>query len=256
MSYFELKYSSKALSRNVTVSVILPNPEKGEELRVPEHYKTLYLLHGLAGDHTSWVRNTSIERYAADYGIAVVMPSVERSWYTNTAYGQRYLDFVADELPAVCRGYFRGMSDAREDNYVGGLSMGGYGALKLSLLYPERYAGCIALSASPDITRKNRTYLLEEWRANFGFDIPDALALEGSEHDLFALLDRVSDIKTLPRIFQWCGTEDGLINANREFRDRLIARGAVLDYSESEGNHSWRWWDMHIQRGLKYLFDN
>ena len=107
MPYFELKYSSKALSRNVTVSVILPNPEKGEELRVPERYKTLYLLHGLAGDHTAWVRNTSIERYAADYGIAVVMPSVERSWYTNTAYGQRYLDFVADELPAVCRGYFK-----------------------------------------------------------------------------------------------------------------------------------------------------
>ena len=146
------------------------------------------------------------------------------------------------------------MSDARDDNYVGGLSMGGYGAIKLSLIYPERYAGCISLSGSLDITRKNKTYSLEEWRANFGFDIPDALSLEGSEYDLFALLDKVPDGKVLPRIFQWCGTEDGLINVNREFRDKLVAKGAEVNYSESEGNHSWRWWDMHIQRGLKYLF--
>ena len=252
MSYFELKYFSKILSRNVTASVLLPNP-KGDPLAVPESYKTLYLLHGLSGDHTSWMRSTSIERYANDYGIAVVMPSVERSWYANTAFGQRYFDFVADELPTVCRGYFRGMSAAREDNYVAGLSMGGYGAVKLSLVYPERYAGCASLSGSFDITRKNRTYNLDEWRANFGFDIPDALALEGSDNDLFALADKAEG-KSLPRFFVWCGTEDGLINVNREFRDKLVAKGAEVNYSESEGNHSWRWWDLHIQRALKYLF--
>jgi S-formylglutathione hydrolase FrmB len=243
----EMKFYSRELKKGTQVNVLLPEGGDGP-------CKVLWLLHGLTDDHTAWTRYTSIERYANERRLAVVMPGADRSWYTNTAYGQRYLDFVADEVPAVCRGYFRGMSDAREDNYVGGLSMGGYGAMKLSLLYPERYAGCISLSGSLDITRKNRTYLLEEWRGNFGFDIPDAFALEGSEHDLFALLDKVSDAKALPRIFQWCGTEDTLISANREFRDKLIARGAEVDYSESEGNHSWRWWDMHIQRGLKYLF--
>lgn len=255
MPYLEFRYRSAALSRNVSVSVILPGAKLMDGSEIPAKYKTIYLLHGLSGDHTSWMRSSSIERYAAEHGIAVVMPAVERSWYTNTAYGQRYLDFVADELPKVCRGYFSGMSDAREDNFVGGYSMGGYGAAKLALLYPERYAGCAALSGSFDITRKNRTYRLEEWQSIFGFDIPDALTLEGSEHDLFMLADRAkASGAKLPKFFLWCGTEDTLVTVGRDFRDKLESIGAEVSYSESEGDHSFKYWDMHIERALKYYF--
>ena len=255
MAYLEFRYRSEALSRNVSVNVILPGSKATDGSDIPKKYKTVYLLHGLSGDYTSWMRNSAIERYAAEHGIAVVMPGVERSWYTNTAYGQRYLDFVADELPRVMRAYFSGMSDAREDNFVGGYSMGGYGAAKLALLYPDRYAGCIALSGSFDITRRNKTYRLNEWQSLFGFDIPDALALEGSEHDLFALADKAKDAVTeLPKFFLWCGTEDALVEVGRAFRDKLESVGADVCYSESEGNHSFIYWDMHIERALKYYF--
>ena len=255
MPCLEFHYRSAALLRNVAVSVILPGPKMCDGGDIPKKYKTLYLLHGLSGDHTSWMRHSSIERYAADYDIAIVMPSVERSWYTNTAYGQRYLDFVADELPRVMRGYFSGMSDAREDNFIAGYSMGGYGAAKLALLYPERYAACASLSGSFDITRKNRPYRLDEWRSIFGFDIPDALALKGGEHDLFAIADGLMESKKeLPRFFLWCGTEDTLVGAGRDFRDKLESIGAVVDYSESEGNHSFKYWDLHIQRALEFMF--
>lgn len=251
MSFFEMHYKSEALRSRVTVNVILPEYPQNEE----KSFKTLYLLHGLSGDQNDWIRYTSIERYAKDHNVAVVMPSVGRSWYADTAYGANYFTFVADELPRVCRSYFKGMSDAREDNYVGGLSMGGYGALKLAMTFPERYAGCISMSGSLDITRKGRAYILEEWRGNFGFDIENADALEGSDNDLFALTRRAARAgKDFPKFYFWCGTDDVLIKVNREYRDLLGELGADLVYTESEGDHSWKWWDKHIQPALEHFF--
>ena len=132
MAFLELHYHSDALGIGVTVNVILPEKAKtliGMNAEGGDNYKTLYLFHGLSDDQSIWMRRTSIERYAADYGIAVVMPSVNRSWYTDTVYKAKYFTFVTEELPRVCRSYFRGMSDKREDTLVAGLSMGGYGAV-------------------------------------------------------------------------------------------------------------------------------
>ena len=251
MPLFEMDYYSNALGMNTTVKIILPDCQNDPD----KSFKTLYLLHGLKGDCTSWIRSSSIERYANAHEIAVVMPSVARSWYADTAYGAKYFTFVSEELPAVCRGYFKGMSAAREDNFVGGLSMGGYGALKVALTFPEKYYGCISLSGALDITRKGRTYSLDEWRGNFGFDIESAIQLEGGENDIFELLrNRAEEGKTLPKIFMWCGTEDSLINVNREYHKLLSELGVEHIYTESEGNHTWKWWDMHIQPALKYFF--
>lgn len=251
MALFEMHYKSEALRSNVTVNIILPEYPQNEE----KSFKTLYLLHGLSGDCFDWIRYTSIERYAKAHGIAVVMPSVGRSWYTDTAYGASYFTFVAEELPKVCRSYFKGISDMREDTYVGGLSMGGYGAVKLAMTFPERYAGCISLSGSLDITRKGRAYILEEWRGIFGFDIENAAALEGSDFDLFELTRRAAQSdKELPSFYFWCGTEDVLINVNREYRELLDTIGAECVYTESEGDHTWVWWDKHIQPALDHFF--
>jgi putative tributyrin esterase len=130
---------------------------------------------------------SSIERYAQENNLAVIMPSVDRSWYTNTAYGANYFDFITEELPELCHKAFGGLSEKREDNIIAGLSMGGYGAVKTALTYPEKYGACIALSGAFDITRTNRSYDLALWRGNFGFELESALDLKGSEHDVFAL---------------------------------------------------------------------
>ena len=128
MAFMEFHYYSKALDKAVTVNVILPERAKADPAAgIPDgSYKTVYLFHGLSSDYSAWMRRTNIERYASEYNIAVVMPDVARSWYSNTQYGANYFTFVSEELPAVCRGYFKDMSDKREDNYVAGLSMGGY----------------------------------------------------------------------------------------------------------------------------------
>ena len=110
----------------------------------------LYLLHGLSDDDTIWLRRTSIERYVAPLGLAVVMPQVHRSFYTDEAHGNRYWTFLSEELPELVHHFFR-LSRRREDTFVAGLSMGGYGALKWALREPERFAAAASMSAAADV---------------------------------------------------------------------------------------------------------
>lgn len=247
--FFEMSYRSKAIKTTTTVSVILPDNVEGT-------YKTLYLLHGAGGNNTVWPRFSSIERYAKEHNIAVVMPSVGNSWYTDTAYGVNYFTFVTEELPEFCRAHFKGMTDRREDNLIAGLSMGGYGAFKIALTYPERYFACASLSGAFDITRKGRPYDLSLWKANFGFLLNSAAELEGTAHDVFHLTKQAkADGKALPKMFIWCGTEDRLLDASRSYHTLLTELEIDHEYRESEGDHSWKWWDMHIKPALEYLLN-
>ena len=259
MAFLQMNYRSKALSNEVSLNIILPEGIKKTGVAgAPDgSFKTLYLLHGLNGDHTMWMRKTSIERYAEKYGIAVVMPSVYRSWYTDTAYGSNYFTFVCEELPEVFRSYFKGASDKREDNFIGGLSMGGYGALKAALTYPEKYFYAISLSGALDITRRGRECNLDEWRAIFDFCMLSPTELDGTRADLFELLKRrVREKVDLPELYLWCGSEDTLLPINERFSRELCEYGIEHTFDVSEGDHSWRFWDMHIERALDFIFKN
>lgn len=248
----EMRFRSNELKMETHVNVILP--ETNGCVNTP--CKTLWLLHGLSGDHTSWTKNTSIERYANEHNIAVIMPGVGRSWYTNTAYEANYFDFVAKELPELCRSVFRGLNTKREDTIVAGISMGGYGALKLALSYPEQYGSCISLSGALDITRKGRPYSLNEWRSIFGYDIESALELEGTEHDIFALAtNNKLKGKAFPKLYMWCGADDPLVVTNHAFDRQLTDLDAAHHFVVSEGDHTWKWWDLHIQDALDYILN-
>ena len=247
MIFLDMNFRSASLLGNAQLSVLLPEKQ--------ERFKTLWLLHGLHGDHTSWMRYSSIERYAAAHGIAVVMPNAQNSWYADTAYGANYFTYITKELPDLLSARFHGFSKQREDNVIAGLSMGGYGAMKAALTYPEQYGACISLSGSMDITRKNRPYSLPMWQGSFGFSLKSALELEGGEQDLFALADRVAEAKRpFPRIYMWCGTEDSLLEANNAFSEHLTELSVAHTYETSEGDHTWKYWDEKIKSGLNYCF--
>lgn len=249
----QMELYANELKKHTQVNVFLPNDK--EKTAAP--CKTLWLLHGGSDDHTAWTRNTFIEQYAAKYDLAVVMPNADRSWYTNTAYDMNYFNYIVDELPTLCRRTFKMMSDRREDNIIGGLSMGGYGALKAALTFPERYASCISLSGSVDVTRKGRRVRINEWKSVFGFDLESPLELEGSEHDIFALASKVKEAgKSFPKVYLWCGLGDALLNANCALGQHLTELGAPHCLETSEGDHSWKWWDLHIQSGLKWVLDD
>ena len=148
MALLTWNFHSQTLGISASANVVLPQSavEKGKKLPV------LYLLHGLSDDHTIWQRRTSIERYVEPLGLAVVMPAVNRSFYANMAHGPRYWDFISEELPRLARSFFP-LSDKRSDTFVAGLSMGGYGAFKLALSHPDRFAAAASLSGTLDIVQ-------------------------------------------------------------------------------------------------------
>ncbi len=145
----------------------------------------LYLLHGLSDDDTIWLRRTSIERYVAEFGLAVVMPQVHRSFYLDGEYTGAYWTFVAEELPALVAGFFR-VSQAREDTFVAGLSMGGYGAMLHALRQPGRFAAAASLSGALDVGA------WAEGGDPHGLlrTIAGGRSLAGTDADLLTLLDR------------------------------------------------------------------
>ena len=124
MALFAGSLYAESLGMNTGVTVSLPGERRDRTGDMP----VLYLLHGLSDDHTSWVRRTDIDRYAEEWGVAVIMPEVQRSFYCDMTNGPRYFTYIVDELPALCQRLFR-VSARREDNFVAGLSMGGYGAM-------------------------------------------------------------------------------------------------------------------------------
>ena len=153
MAFLQIQFFSAALNVASTVNVILPESNQGIGMNASKDEvlpKVLYLLHGYSDDHSIWMRRTSVERYAANQNLAVIMPAVNHSFYCNEAYGEKYWDYVSEELPETMQSFLR-LSDQPEDTYVAGLSMGGYGAMRLALTYPERFAGAGSFSGAVDL---------------------------------------------------------------------------------------------------------
>src|SRR5699024_8347951 len=207
----------------------------------------LYLLHGLSDDCTIWERRTSIERYATEKGIAVVMPEVRRSFYVDEAVGEKYWTFVAEELPQLIARTLR-VSTAREDTFVAGLSMGGFGAFKLALTHPERFAAAASLSGALDpasLGLEHHTGHLAE-RVWGGHDIA------GTADDLLGTLT-AADPLSLPALFLDCGTEDALLEQNRRFIAAAEQHSVDLTSRLRPGDHAWEFWDRGIQDVLDWL---
>ena len=257
MALMHVKFFSNTLGMNVEMDAIIPqtirNPV-GTSVNVGSGpFQTLYLLHGMSGDHTAWQRKTSIERYASDYGIAVIMPSTQLGWYTDMYHGLKWWTYISDELPKICRGFFP-LSDKREDTFAAGLSMGGYGAVKLGLLAGETFSNVASLSGGLDVEAILMNPGLSSGQGGYWSDIFGPVEeFAGSDNDLFTQAEKRKAIGMAPRIYQWCGTEDFLYKGNIAFRDHLQKLGYDLTYKEGPGDHQWKYWDEQIQRVLAWL---
>jgi len=253
MAFVQCDFFSDVLQLSVSMNVVLPQP-------IRPSYPTLYLLHGMSDDHTIWMRRTSIERYADEYGLAVVMPAVGRSYYTDMAIGYRYWTFISEEVPQVARGFFP-LSAARENTFVAGLSMGGYGAFKLALSHPDRFAAAASLSGALDpATNRDDVpdYVPPEvvaaWRTERRNIFGEAETISGSPNDLFHLARQVAATNgPKPRLYQCCGTEDFLYDQNQRFLALAQSLNLDLIYEEGPGEHVWDYWDRMIQRVLAWL---
>jgi len=257
MALMHVNFFSNTLGMCVQMDVIIPQRTiEREGCKTPGKYPTLYLLHGMSDDHTIWQRRTSIERYADQYSLAVVMPSTHLGWYTDLPHGGRYWTYISEELPAICRDFFPSMSDKREETFAAGLSMGGYGAMKLGLRASDTFSKVASLSGGVDAVRLVRESLGETpamkafWENTFG---PADKAV-GGFNDLFAAAEELkASGKPLPEIYMWCGHQDFLYQDNLAMRDHLNKLGYSLTYEEAPGDHQWKYWDEKIQTVLTWL---
>lgn len=238
MACLSWTFHSPSLRMSTHAFVVLP-----EYPAQPQN--TLILLHGLSGACDTWNRRTSIERYAQKHNLAVIMPEVQRSWYTDMVYGLPYFTFITDELPRLAANTLRVPVDPAH-LYVGGLSMGGYGALKCALRAGDVFSRGASLSGAADIRQLPPGGY---WEDVFG----PREQIPGSFNDLFAAAKALPP-ENRPPLYMWCGTEDSLLPGNHALRDHLLALGYDLTYAESAGNHAWQWWDLHIQDVLRWLF--
>ncbi|GAB6992316.1 alpha/beta hydrolase [Paenibacillus pini] len=255
MALIECRFNSEILGLNTSMTVILPERSHSIGLNSSSFngsHPTLFLLHGLTDDDSGWVRRTSIERYAAALGIAVVMPQAHHSFYTDMAYGNRYWTFISEELPQIARSFFP-LSHAREDNFVAGLSMGGYGAMKLALRKPEHFIAAASLSGA---LHMSNAAFKEDWkRTPFRYDLVFGdQDITGTDQDLLWLLKQCDQADgPKPMLYQCCGTEDFLYEDNQEFRKICAETNLQLTYVESPGGHDWTYWDAKIQDVLNWL---
>ncbi len=250
MSFAEFRFRSRSLDRDTAACVFLPDDGPDDDIPV------LWLLHGMHGSYDSWFRKSNIERYAQKKRIAVVTPEGENSFYHDMKYGMKFFSFISEELPATIRRTFR-ISAAREKNFIAGLSMGGYGAVRTALLRPDLYAGCASLSGCLDIVSlldavdADSAHALAIW----GGDFKSSVA--GTDSDIFSLIRNFPAAKALPRIYACCGRQDSLYSEHVAFRELVagVSESRKIDFltEEWDGVHDWNFWNGHIARAVDWI---
>lgn len=252
MALLNCRFFSESLRESTTLTVILPESAVGQigmdMVESSGKPQVLYLLHGLSDDDSIWLRRTSIERYAAALGLAVVMPKVGRSFYADEAMGQDYWRFVSQELPEMVGKMFN-VSTEREDTFVAGLSMGGYGAFKLALRHPERFAAAASLSGA---LRVGGSAVVEALKS----EVPQVWMgqdPQGTLDDVIHLVEN-SSIESMPQLYQVCGKQDFLYEDNLAFGAAARRAGAPVEsHLDGPGDHDWQYWDDEIRKVLEWL---
>ncbi len=258
MAILHVNMLSDVLARTVDVDIILPLDRtsapfgpKFEE----KPLKTLYLLHGILGDHGDWIKGTRIALWAMDRNLCVVMPSGENAFYTDQPAAARpYGTFIGKELVELTRKMFP-LSHRREDTFIGGLSMGGYGALRNGLEYSDTFGAIVALSSAlvmeSALTSTDDAPMFMSRRCYYETVFGDLSKLRGGKNDVDALVEGlVKAKKPVPDIFLSCGTEDSLYEPNLKLHKHLTDLGVQHRWVPAPGAHSWDFWDEHLKEAL------
>ncbi len=244
---------SKLMQREMPYNLILPL-NYDDKASSQTKYPVIYLLHGLFGHYNNWAENTKLKEYAAQHNFIIVMPEGNNGWYVDSKIepNDKYESYIVKELIPEIDKKYRTIA-GRNARAVAGLSMGGYGSLKFAVKYPEMFslAGSFsgALGAA-DYTDKNTLAAISKSvMTAFG----EAESETRKNNDLFALYKNLSaeNIKNLPFIYVDCGTEDFLIQTNRQFLSVLQEKKIPHEYRELPGVHDWRFWNSQIEEFLE-----
>ncbi len=249
------KLNSKLMAREMPYRVVLPIDYKSANNKTV--YPVIYLLHGLTGHFNNWTDSSKLAEYAAKYNYVIVTPEGNNGWYSDSATvpNDRYESYIVQELIPEIDKKFRTRAD-RNHRAVAGLSMGGYGSIKFGLKNPEMFAlvgsfsGALGAASFTDKTLGNNWKVLTD-------SIMSVYGAEDSttrkQNDIYKLVREMpaDKIKTLPFVYLDCGTEDFLINSNRDFVNLLLEKKVKHEFRQLPGAHDWKFWDAQIQEFLE-----
>ncbi len=262
MAAGRMEFHARTINQHTNFCFVLPNDIEADEVFDKRHYEreplNLILLHGLTGTDTDWLYGGNAQEMAIQYNLNIFMPTTGNTFYLNKGYeGGQYADYIGEELPAYISSTF-GIEFSRENTMIGGLSMGGYGAIHIALAFPDHFNACIALSSAIHM----RT-IVDEMKYSDGgvisveqsreiFGDPDKLL--GSDKNPEVQVHKLLEVGTkMPRFYLACGTEDDLIDANRSFGAFLKEQNSDCIFEEGPGGHNWTFWNQYLNRGLKAL---
>lgn len=260
MSNATIRFYSNCLCRSTTFQMYLPYDErKGFPVEKNEYQKgrtkTLFLLHGFTGDAGNW-----IPEYLSDkYNFAVVCPSGENSfWLDGISSGHEFCKFLGEELIGFIRKTFH-LAENKDETYIMGMSMGGFGALHTALYYPEVFGKAAGLSSALIVHEVsgmteghgNAVANYEFYRECFG-DPAKVLESDNNPETLVKKLKAAG--KALPEILMSCGTEDFLLENNRQFHQFLLDEGVEHVYEEDAGSHDMIFWNKYVEKFIPRMF--
>jgi putative tributyrin esterase len=248
MALIHMDHVPETVKVNLPLNIILPDPGSMGDVPLRKR-KVLYLLHGLSDDASAWQRFSAIETIAAAYGLVVVMPSVGRSFYIDQPNGQLYFRYLMEELPQYLSDVFD-LAPRREDTFIAGISMGGYGAMKAALLYPGRFSAAASLSGFLSL-EFIKTHRDDARQAEFRYILGDLNKLSGSEHDPATWMQKAASTPGgVPRLYLYVGRQEDVYPLSRMFQAQCQNFGIPVEYHEEDGRHEWPFWNAQIQRFL------
>lgn len=258
MAFFTLKLKSQALASTTTVRLYYPcdlPAEVGNEVK-----GVITLLHGYTNDGDDWVNMSAALRYAADNGLALIIPDASNSFYMDMAAGPAYYTWLTQEMPALLNKMVK-LPQEREKNAICGLSMGGYGALMLGLTQPDRYFACASFSGAVDLAMMLEAAPYNPLvRASFGPVLGPDLVLP-EDRNLYRLAERVSQLpaEQQPRILCTAGRQDiepyYIYNQNLLFKHHAESLPLDYHYMEWDGVHEWNFWDRSLVHAIDLFFN-
>ena len=252
MAFIQMNYTSKILSRKTNITILLPELDEQYEENNHVKYKVLFLLHGLFDDNLGWLRYTSIENYIRGTNLAIVMPSVEHGFYTNMEYGPDYYSFVSEELPKYLSNIFPFYTD-KENVFIAGNSMGGYGALKCAIKKNNHYSKVAVLSPVLDVDDFIHNYHFDGFHPEFVFG--KKLQVKNTENDLYYLLNNKTKKENLPQLWIRCGKEDLLYNQYKKFIEYFESKAIHIDCKTYSGDHTWKSWETQTKDLIEWILE-
>jgi putative tributyrin esterase len=242
-------FQSTSLGREMPYRVILPAGYSDTKARYP----VLYLLHGLTGNYADWESRTNLARYARRFEMIIAFPDGNDNWYTNSATvaADKFEDYIAKDFIGEIDKQFRTIG-TRHARAIAGLSMGGYGALKFGLKYPQLFVFAGSFSGALKATELDINSKSEKFRDMIMKIYGPPGSQTRTENDLFALAGKAEPAR-MPYFYFDCGTEDGLLTSNRDFASLLQKSKIPYEYRELPGAHTWHYWDRQVVAMLEVL---